>query len=338
MKLKLIQVGLGGMGTFIAQDFIIPSPDYEYAGLVEMNSERLEYVSNVLKVAQTNCYTDYEEAFQQLEADAVFVSAFSPAHYEICKAALENNLHVLVEKPFVLKIEEAKELVELASSRKLKLMVNQNYRFFHSVLTLKKTITDKVVGDPTFVQTEFFFDHNGRPYQREMEDYMLLEMAVHHIDMMRFLFDSNISSVNGKTWNEPESGYIGDPNVQATYELESGLPIFYLGSLISKGKITPWEGVWRVQCEQGSIHLDDLGDGYGVYVVDANQHKTKVNVEFESPDGIHGSLAHFAKAIREDFQPITSGVDNLKTLAALFATSASSKEQRGISPIAIVSY
>src|SRR5690606_18764547 len=102
--------------------------------------------------------------------------------------------------------------------------------------------------------------------------------------------------------------------------------------------ITPWEGVWRVQCEQGSIHLDDLGDGYGVYVVDAKQHKTKVNVAFESQDGIHGSLVHFANAIREDFQPITSGEDNLKTLAALFATSACSKEQRGISPIAIVSY
>ncbi|MGU3569015.1 hypothetical protein [Paenibacillus sp. D51F] len=54
--------------------------------------------------------------------------------------------------------------------------------------------------------------------------------------------------------------------MHAVYQTESGVNVFYLGSLLAKGAATPWEGVWRFQFEGGSVHLDDLGDGYGVYI------------------------------------------------------------------------
>lgn len=321
------------MGTGVGVHFVLPSNDFEYAGIVEINKERLREVSEILHVSEDRCYTDYKEAFQELQADAVLVSAITPVHYEICKSALEHNLHVLVEKPYVLTMEEASELNRIAANKNLKIMVNQNYRFFHTVLSLKQALKEKVLGNPKFVQSQFFFNHDGRPYQREMKDYMLMEMAVHHIDMMRFLFDCNIKSVTGKTWNEPNSGYIGEPNVSATCEMECGVPVFYLGSLLSKGILTPWEGVWRIQCEEGSIHLDDMGEGYGVYVVDANQIKTKMDYLPPTSDGIHGVLEDFASAIREDRQPLSSGEDNLYTLATLFAISNSSQQGKPIDPL-----
>jgi predicted dehydrogenase len=326
MKLRLIQVGLGGMGTGVGIHCVLPSNDFEYVGLVEINEKRLLECSNIFNVPKERCYTSYKIAFKELEADAVLVSAISPVHYEICKAALESNLHVLVEKPFVLNIDEAYELVRIASNKNLKLMVNQNYRFIYNVLTLKEAILEKKLGNPLFVHTQFYYNHDGKPYQREMKDYMLMEMAVHHIDMMRFLFDCNIKSVNGKTWNMSDSGYVGDPNVHAYYEMEKGIPISYFGSLISKGIDTPWEGNWRIQCEEGAIHLDDLGQGYGVYLVDAKQDITKMEYTPPTLDGVHGVLADWAKSIREDGTPSISGEDNIRTLTALFATSESSRK------------
>jgi hypothetical protein len=41
MKLKLIQVGLGGMGTGVGIHCVLPSNDFEYVGLVEINEQRL---------------------------------------------------------------------------------------------------------------------------------------------------------------------------------------------------------------------------------------------------------------------------------------------------------
>ncbi|AZN40437.1 Gfo/Idh/MocA family protein [Paenibacillus albus] len=326
MTLRIIQVGLGMHGFGVAQAFVKHSPDFEYAGVVEINPARLKECAAVLGVAEEVSFTDYKEAFATLTADAVFVTAASPYHYAICKAALEQGLHVLVEKPFVLNIEEGCELVELAKNKQLILMVSQNYRYQNHVLSLKNAIGE--VGKPLFVQAQFYYDHFGKDYQQVMDNFMLLEMAVHHIDMIRYLFESNIRTVSGKTWNIEGSMYNGHPNVQASMELDNGMPVFYLGSLVSKGLASPWEGEWRVQCQDGSIHLGDLGQGYGVYIVDQQQNKSYVPYEDgplpDSKQGIHSVLAEFAARIQDGAEPALSGRDNLHTLAALIAFADSS--------------
>ncbi|RAP76733.1 Gfo/Idh/MocA family protein [Paenibacillus montanisoli] len=327
MTLKLIQVGLGMHGFGVALHFVKASEDFRYAGVAEINPDRLKNCAAELGVPEENCFTDYKEAFAALEADAVFVTAASPYHYEICKAALEQGLHVLVEKPFVLDIGEACELVGLAKQKGLILMVSQNYRYQNHVLSLKNAIGE--VGQPLFVQAQFFYDHFGKDYQQVMDNFMLLEMAVHHVDMIRYLFESNIKSVSGKTWNIEGSMYKGHPNVQASMELDNGMPVFYLGSLVSKGLSSPWEGEWRIQCQEGSIHLGDLGQGYGVYIVDAQQNKRFISYENgplpDSKQGIHSVLAEFAARIQDGGEPALSGRDNLHTLAALIAFSDSAK-------------
>jgi predicted dehydrogenase len=330
MSLKLIQVGLGAHGRGVGHDFVIPSPDFEYAGLVDLDLSVLKGFAKEFHLSDHMTYTDYKQAFRECDADAVLISAISPVHYEIAKEALERNLHVLIEKPFVLNMEDAEELVQLAAEKKKSLMISQNYRYLSTVLTLKHAIRDSGLGKLLFVKAEFFCQHDGKGYQREMEDYMLLEMSVHHVDMIRFLSQSNIASVRGHTWNYPESGYRGDPNVNAVYKTESGIPVFYTGSLLAPGMWTPWEGVWRFQFEKGAVYLDDLGDGYGVYSVDGQYAKTKIPTVKPEKESIHGVLSEFASSIREDREPSVSGRHNLNTLAALIATGLSSREDREI--------
>lgn len=326
MTLKLIQVGLGAHGLGIAKNDVPVAEDFTCCSIVDIDATRLHEANQFLNLDSKNCFTDYKEAFAQGYADAVLITASSPFHYEICKYALESNLHVLIEKPFVTDIVQAKELVDIAKSKHLKLMVDQNYRWYKSVLTLKNEIRRNVLGVPMFVDTRFFYFHDGKQYQRQMQDYMLFEMGIHHIDMMRFLFDQNINVVRGRTWNVPGSGYLGDSSVQAVYELSGGLPIFYFGSLLSPGLASPWEGLWRVQCANGSIHLDDLGAGYGVYLVNGDQIVTKVDNMSPKYESIQGVLAEFADSILNDHAPLSSGEDNLFTLAVVTATSDSSQD------------
>jgi predicted dehydrogenase len=73
--------------------------------------------------------------------------------------------------------------------------------------------------------------------------------------------------------------------------------------------------------------LDDLGQGYGVYMVDESGQVEKLEyVLLTETESINGILGEFAAAIKEEREPEISGRDNLYTLAALFATSDSSKE------------
>ena len=255
MALRLIQVGLGEHGIWVGKEHVLAVEEFTYSGLVDVDPKRFPSAAEAFQVPIDLCYSDYREAFASVSADAAYIAAASPFHYEICKSALEHGLHVLVEKPFVTDLCQAQELVGLAKQRHLNIMIDQNYRWNENVLTLKHAIDSKVFGEVMFVDSKFFLFHEGKIYQHQMKDYMLLEMAVHHIDMMRFLFGSNVQSVTGNTWNVHGSKYVGDPNVTAVYELDCGFPVFYLGSLLSHGLRTPWEGNWRIQCQNGSIHL-----------------------------------------------------------------------------------
>lgn len=327
MKLKLIQVGLGAHGMGVGRDYVLPSQDFEYAGLVDINESQLKACGELFNVPQNRLFTNYRKAFAELDADVVFISTISPMHYEICREALLSGLHVLIEKPFVTEMNGARVLVEEAKTRNLRLMVSQNYRYNNNVVTLKKAIQDEKIGKPLYVKGDFYYNHSGKLYQCKMDNFMLLEMAVHHIDMMRFMFDSDIEKVRGETWNFLDSMYKGDSNVSANYELENGISIFYFGSLVSKGLATQWEGIWRIQCERGSLHLDDLGQGYGVYIVDERGQVEKLEcILLTEKESINGILVEFAAAIKEEREPKISGRDNLHTLAALFATSDSSKD------------
>ncbi|QHW33778.1 Gfo/Idh/MocA family oxidoreductase [Paenibacillus rhizovicinus] len=329
-KLKLIQAGIGGHGGGVARHFVRHSEDFELVGLLDLNRDALRAAGTEFGIPEERLYTDYRAAIAESGADAMLLVVISPAHYEIAKCALEHGLHVLIEKPFTLTLSDAEELVTLAEKQGCNIMINQNYRYNTAVLTLKGALADAALGKPLFVQSRFFCDHDGKPYQRAMDNYTLLEMSVHHVDMIRFLLDTDIVAVNGRTWNDPASGYQGDPHVQATYDTEAGVPVFYLGSLLAKGVADPWDGVWRFQFERGAVHLDDLGEGYGVYAADAGQQVRKLTNAVNEKDSIHGVLAEFAASIREGRAPAISGADNLRTLAALFATAASSREGRTV--------
>lgn len=326
MKLKIVHVGLGTHGRGVNEHFVLCSPDFECVGLVDKAYESLKAYAAEQGVSEDKLYEDYSEAFREAGADAAMISVPSPLHYEICKSALEQGLHIIVEKPFALSMKEAEDLVHIAEDHHVKVMVNQNYRYFPVVLTLKRAMEEHSFGRLLFVNGQFFCDHDGKPYQRQMKNYILLEMAVHHIDMIRFLLDSEIKSILGRTWNTEESGYAGEPNVNAVYETESGATAVYTSSLMAKGVPMPWEGAWRIQYEQGSIYLDDLGEGYGVYTFEADGKKTKLPLVTPERESIHGVLHEFSRAIIEDREPAVSGKDNLKTLAALFGTRRSSRE------------
>src|SRR5206468_7492599 len=74
----------------------------------------------------------YDSADALLEApglNAVVISSTPNVHYVQAKAALERGLHVLMEKPMTLRAAEARELVALARSRGVQLLVSGPWHY-----------------------------------------------------------------------------------------------------------------------------------------------------------------------------------------------------------------
>jgi len=247
--------------------------------------------------------------------DAAVVTAFSPAHAEAVRAALDHGLHVIVEKPFVTGLDDAHALVELAARRGLTLMVSQNYRHFPGVATLRGLVADETFGRIRSVSGSFTYDWAGKPYQHKMHHVMGLEMAVHHFDLVRALFDVEPLTGFVREWNPATSQYVGGGGLEALFEMASrrdAFPFVYSGSLVGKAPPTPWGGNWRFEFDGATLVVDTIDGRYGLYRATAEGHAWIA--PFADEITFDGAFRHFLDSLAAGREPWSSGRDNLGTL------------------------
>jgi predicted dehydrogenase len=91
--------------------------------------------------------TDYGELLADPEIQAVVVTAPTPAHYELAKAALLTGRHVFVEKPIALAVDEAEDLAALAEARGRVLMVGHLLMYHPAVARLKQMMDGGELGE-----------------------------------------------------------------------------------------------------------------------------------------------------------------------------------------------
>ncbi len=97
--------------------------------------------------------TDYGALLADPEIEAVIVTAPTPAHYELAKAALLTGRHVFVEKPIALAVAEAEDLVTLAEERQRVLMVGHLLMYHPAVTRLKQMVDGGELGEVYYLTT-----------------------------------------------------------------------------------------------------------------------------------------------------------------------------------------
>ncbi|MGI9136106.1 MAG: Gfo/Idh/MocA family protein, partial [Candidatus Nanopelagicales bacterium] len=83
-------------------------------------------------------FTDATEMLDSGLIDAVVISTPPNSHFDWAKSALERGVHVILEKPMALTVEQCDELISLADGRGLTLVVYQNRRFDRDFVTLRR--------------------------------------------------------------------------------------------------------------------------------------------------------------------------------------------------------
>ncbi len=159
-KLRILLVGFGFMGQTHAGN-ILKEPLTELAGIVDCHppAERLRSIrGNTASVfirpedvAGVPHYTDMGEAFERSEADACIVALPTKLHCPAVLRALEHGLHVMVEKPFAVREEECREMVQAAEKAGKVLAVGYIMRHSPEALRLRQYIRDHTLGDLKFM-------------------------------------------------------------------------------------------------------------------------------------------------------------------------------------------
>lgn len=90
--------------------------------------------------------SDYKDILSNTAIEAVVVATPVDSHYELTKKALQQGKHVLVEKPLTSSVETAEELVELARSKNLLLMVDHTFLYSGAVEKIKELVSSDTIG------------------------------------------------------------------------------------------------------------------------------------------------------------------------------------------------
>jgi predicted dehydrogenase len=333
--LRLLQIGMGGWGRSWAENVVPKLKTLRAVAWVDANPDALEAARKDLKLSKKSCFASLEAALEVLDADAVLITASAVVHAPIAIEALKAGLHVLVEKPFALTLEDSRKVINVARVQKRIVMVSQNYRFQPAPQLVAQLVRDQTLGQVGMVQVDFrrnnMYPSPDMPHLHWTQP-LLLDMAIHHFDLMRFILQQDALELYANAWNPVWSLYRDPAIATVNIGFEGGTVVNYRGSWVSPGAVTPWAGEWKLECEHGEISFssrdNNAPDTVKIRKFGKRERKLELpNLEFV---GRVGSLNAFVEAIRTGIEPATSGRDNIKSLQLSLEAIRSAQEKRVI--------
>ena len=251
--------------------------------------------------------------------DAVVIATSISSHYELAKAALENDKHVLIEKPMADSEKNALELIRLSKQQKKILMVDHTYLYTGAVQEIKKLTDDGLLGEILYVDS---IRANLGKFQSDFN--VLWDLAPHDISIINYLINEKPISVQaiGKSYTKNE--------------LES---IAYLILHYKSNKIIHLNCSWvspikiRTMIIAGSkkmLVFDDL-EQKKIRIYDKNfQNNITSNdgilePEFSSKEGLSVMAEDFVNSIINDKQPLSNSNLGLEVVKILEASQKSIK-------------
>ena len=131
---------------------------------------------------------DTVDALLDAGVDAVTIAAPTHLHHEMALACIARGVHVLVEKPIASSVEEGREIIAAARKAGVTLMVGHVERFNPAVEAIKNAIRGEDILSIAITRVG--------PFPPRMSNVgVVIDLAVHDIDLIRWFTDSDIIEV-----------------------------------------------------------------------------------------------------------------------------------------------
>jgi predicted dehydrogenase len=332
--LKVAICGAGMRSRRVWQRHVSELAGFELVGVMDPAGPALEASISEGHVDAQRCFTDLGEMLASTRPDALLACPVIAAHGEAVQAGLRAGAHVLVEKPFVTDLAQARELTETAEARGLLLGVVQNWRTRSAAQALKRALDERRIGTVSHVVFRYLRDRERThlpEYLFHEPDPILWAMGVHHFDLFRYVLGEEIVGVEGHAARPSWSRYRVPSINDLWMETDGGVVISYVASFSSRNAHIPQESL-QVEGELGTIYNDSdyfepplwlsLRDSSAA--VDLTADVPEADREYQRQYDIAdiAILRNFHAAVTQGQPLIASARDNLGTLAAIDSARA----------------
>jgi predicted dehydrogenase len=180
-RLRLGVVGVGYLGSLHAQKYAAIE-GIDLVGLTDKDYPRAQAVASKYS---TKAYKSHEELLPHV--DGVSLAVPTVSHFEIGREILDQGIHLLVEKPITLTVEDAEGLIQLAKERNAILQTGHIERFNPVVMEM-----ESLISQPLFIES-----HRLNPYTKRGTDVdVVLDLMIHDLDIILHFVNSEIARID----------------------------------------------------------------------------------------------------------------------------------------------
>ncbi len=304
-KLGVAVIGTGFWGRNQTRVFK-ELEDTELLAICDMNTERAQ---NVAKQFNVKAYTNVEKMLKRKDIEAVSVCTWSVSLAKTALKVLKAGKHVLVEKPMATNVKQAEKLLNAAKEKELHITVGFLMRFIPGIQHIKDAIEKKTIGDLVCATAKRVSEWPSR-----IGDVgVVKDMAIHDIDITRYLFGEEPTAVYAKTGCMQHKKFEDYAQIMLTFD--SGKSAF-----IESNWLTPYKT--RTLVATGSKAIMKLD--YITQELTIEDAKETIQPRYLWQEPLKLELQHFANCILKKEKPLITGTDGLKALQIAEATLKSS--------------
>ncbi len=292
------------------------------------NRTREKAVATAQRFSIPTVFDTPEQAFAAGDFDITDIIADVGAHEPLVLMAAQHKKDVICQKPMASDYPSCQRMVEACRKADVWYAVHENFRYQPQFAPVKQWLDSGALGAPLHAHVQLRSPDREiifkQPALAQKDHMVLRDMGPHIFDVIRFLLGDIASIYTHSVQSYPDIPVHDTALSQLT--MHSGIPV--LCSLVHEFAYKVY-----VQCQHGSLLLDQDNvlfvrkEGEEEQRIDTRTWPTLPYIPAEDW-ALHGGhvfaaiplcLADLAQAYRQGVPAPTSGEDNLKTMAAVFA-------------------
>lgn len=281
-------------------------------------------------------YDTPEELIADPELDFVDIITDPATHADFVHLAAKHKTPVICQKPMARSYEEGKGMVEACAEAGVPFMVHENFRWQAPIRKAKELLNEGVIGKPFRGNISFcsgFPVFDNQPALAQLERFILTDMGTHVLDLARFFF-GEAQSLYCQTHRIHKN--IKGEDVASIMMKMGEVTCFVQLSFASILERDPFpETLVFIEGEDGSLEVQS---NYWIRITNREETRSfrvpPPHYPWADPDYdiVHASIvptnANWLESLKNNREPETSGMDNLKTLKLVYAAYESAGESR----------
>jgi predicted dehydrogenase len=318
-------VGAGGWGKNLVRNYF-QLPEAELRYVCDLDEKALRTAQTQFPAGKAT--PRYAELLEDPTLQAVVIATPGATHHDLCKRALLAGKDVYVEKPFVLTVPHAEELIRIADEQKRVLMVGHLLEYHPVVQKLKELIAGDELGEVRYIYSQRLNLGTVRG-----DENALWNFAPHDISVILYLMDTQLTDVSARgqsylqrgiedvvfmslNFGDKQMGHVHvswlDPHKTRRITIVGSKRMAVFDDLDATEKLRIYDKGAAVNSDYNTF-AEYIGLRFGDITIPYIRGGEPLAIECQ----------HFLRCVRERGRPRSDGLDGLRVIKVLAAAEQS---------------